>query len=242
MKKIFIITPTPEIIASVMQNSIVIKAKNNNIVDFEIINLRDYSDKKYKKVDDNPYGGGAGMVMMAEPFFKAIDDVLRKINPDNNFKIIYPNPQGKTWDHNKALNFSNSNENLIFICGHYKGIDERVVEKYVTDEYSLGDYVISNGELSTLVIIDSIVRLMPGVLNHISSAQTDSFYNNLLDAPYYTNPRELDGMKVPDVLLSGDHKKIKSWKNKNRKARTMINRPDLWNRYINENKSEMRNE
>ena len=242
MKKVFVITPTPEIITSVMQNSIVVKAKNNNIVDFEIINLRDYSDKKYKKVDDNPYGGGAGMVMMAEPLFKAIDNILKKMKPDNNFKIIYPNPQGKTWDHSKALSFSSSNENLIFICGHYKGIDERVVEKYVTDEYSLGDYVISNGELSTLVIIDSIVRLMPGVLNHISSAQTDSFYNNLLDAPYYTNPRELDGMKVPDVLLSGDHKKITSWKNKNRKLRTITNRPDLWNRYINENKSEIRNE
>lgn len=242
MKKISIITPNPDIITSVMQNSIVLKAKNKNIVDFEIINLRDYSDKKYKKVDDNPYGGGAGMVMMAEPLFKAIDDILKKMNPVDNFKIIYPNPQGKTWDHSKALSFSSSNENLIFICGHYKGIDERVIEKYVTDEYSLGDYVISNGELSTLVIIDSIVRLMPGVLNDINSAQTDSFYNNLLDAPYYTNPRELDGMKVPDVLLSGDHKKIKSWKNKNRKARTMINRPDLWNRYINENKSEIRNE
>jgi len=242
LKKVFVITPTPEIITSVMQNSIIVKAKNNNIVDFEIINLRDYSDKKYKKVDDNPYGGGAGMVMMAEPLFKAIDSALKKMNSINNFKIIYPNPQGKTWDHSKALSFSSSNENLIFICGHYKGIDERVVEKYVTDEYSLGDYVISNGELSTLVIIDSIVRLMPGVLNHISSAKTDSFYNNLLDAPYYTNPRVLDGMKVPDVLLSGDHKKIKSWKNKNRKARTMINRPDLWNRYINENKSEIRNE
>ena len=242
MKKVFIITPTPEIITSVMHNSIVVKAKNNNIVDFEIINLRDYSDKKYKKVDDNPYGGGAGMVMMAEPLFKAIDDIIKKMNSDNSYKIIYPNPQGKTWDHSKALSFSSSSENLIFICGHYKGIDERVIEKYVTDEYSLGDYVISNGELSTLVIIDSIVRLMPGVLNHISSAQTDSFYNNLLDAPHYTNPRELDGMKVPDVLLSGDHKKIKIWKNKNRKARTMINRPDLWNRYINENKSEIRNE
>ena len=242
MKKVSIITPSPNIITSVMQNSIVVKAINNNIIDFEIINLRDYGDKKYKKVDDSPYGGGTGMVMMAEPLFKAIDDVLKKMNPDNNFKIIYPNPQGKTWDHNKALSFSSSKENLIFICGHYKGIDERVVEKYVTDEYSLGDYVISNGELSTLVIIDSIVRLIPGVLNHISSAQTDSFYNNLLDAPYYTNPRELDGMKVPDVLLSGNHKKIKSWKNKNRKARTMINRPDLWNRYINENKSEIRNE
>jgi tRNA (guanine37-N1)-methyltransferase len=225
-----------------MQNSIVVKAKNNNIVDFEVINLREYSDKKYKKVDDSPYGGGAGMVMMAEPLFKAIDDVLKKMNPDNNFKIIYPNPQGKTWDHSKALSFSNSNENLIFICGHYKGIDERVVEKYVTNEYSLGDYIISNGELSTLVIIDSIVRLMPGVLNHIGSAQSDSFYNNLLDAPYYTNPRELDGMKVPDVLLSGDHKKIKSWKNNNRISRTIINRPDLWNRHINENKSEIRNE
>ena len=242
MKKISIISPTPDILTSVMQNSIVVKAKNNNIVDFEIINLRDYSDKKYKKVDDNPYGGGAGMVMMAEPLFKAIDDVLKKMSSKDNVKIIYPNPQGKTWDHSKALSFSGSEENLIFICGHYKGIDERVVEKYVTDEYSLGDYVISNGELSTLVIIDSIIRLMPGVLNHISSAQTDSFYNHLLDAPYYTNPRELDGMKVPDVLLSGDHKKIKIWKNKNRKSRTMINRPDLWNRYINENKSEIRNE
>ncbi len=242
MKKVSVITPTPEIITSVMQNSIVVKAKNNNIVDFEIINLRDYSDRKYKKVDDKPYGGGAGMVMMAEPLFKAIDYVLKKINSNDNFKIIYPNPQGKAWDHSKALSFSNSNENLIFICGHYKGIDERVIERYVTDEYSLGDYVISNGELSTLVIIDSIIRLMPGVLNHLSSAQTDSFYNNLLDAPYYTNPRELDGMKVPDVLLSGDHKKIKSWKNKNRKTRTMINRPDLWNKYINENKSEIRNE
>ena len=237
--EVYIITPFPDSIKTLIDNNIANQGLKKGHLSIEIVNLRDFTTDNYKKIDDEPYGGGSGMVMMCEPLFGAIEYCISK--SEKKPKIIFPSPKRKVLNHSLSSNLS-TESSLIFICGHYKGVDERVIEKYVTDEYSLGDYVISNGELSTLVIIDSIVRLMPGVLNHISSAQTDSFYNNLLDAPYYTNPRELDGMKVPDVLLSGDHKKIKSWKNKNRKARTMINRPDLWNRYINENKSEIRNE
>ena len=223
MKKIFIITPTPEIIASVMQNSIVIKAKNNNIVDFEIINLRDYSDKKYKKVDDNPYGGGAGMVMLIEP----IDKCISKLKSERDYdEIIYMTPDGS------KLNQSLSNKlscmtNIIILCGHYKGIDQRIRENLITMEISIGDYVLTGGELPAAILTDSIVRLIPGALGDETSALTDSFQDNLLSYPVYTRPKEYKSWQVPDILFSGDQKKIEKWRMEKSIEITKKKRPDL---------------
>jgi len=228
-------------IESIIDNSIIHKAIKRDIVKVNIIDLREYSQKKYKQIDDNPFGGGAGMVMMAKPLFEALDFAINKINNKKNMKIIFPNPQGELWNHTHAKENSKSGD-LIFICGHYKGIDERVVKKYVTHQYSLGDYILSNGELSSMILIDSLTRLIPGVLNTSNSAKTDSFYRPLLDAPYYTHPREIEGLKVPEILLSGNHKKIEEWRNNKREKRTMLKRPDLWKIYNEENKSEYQNE
>jgi tRNA (guanine37-N1)-methyltransferase len=150
---------------------------------------------------------------------------------NKNVRIVFPSPQGKTWNHKSAESFS-QNENLIFICGHYKGIDQRVIEKYVTDEFSIGDYVVSSGEIPAMIIIDSIMRLIPGVLNSRESAETDSFYGDLLDNPHFTKPREVGGMSVPDVLVSGHHKEIEDWRQSKRKHITQEKRPDLWRQYL----------
>lgn len=205
------------------------QAVERKIVEFNILNLRDFAKGNYRQVDDEPFGGGDGMVMMAEPFFKAIDHSIELIGSTGT-RIVYPSPQGVKWTHELALENS-SVEKLIFICGHYKGIDERVIEKYVTHEYSIGDFVVTAGELPAMLIIDSIVRLIPGVLNKYESAMTDTFSADLLDAPYYTRPREIEGMKVPDVLLEGHHKKIEEWRKTERIKRTKKKRPDIWKKY-----------
>ena len=223
MKKVFVITPTPEIITSVMQNSIVVKAINNNIVDFGIINLRDYSDKKYKKVDDNPYGGGAGMVMLIEP----IDKCISKLKSERDYdEIIYMTPDGS------KLNQSLSNKlscmtNIIILCGHYKGIDQRIRENLITMEISIGDFVLTGGELPAAILTDSIVRLIPGALGDETSALTDSFQDNLLSYPVYTRPKEYKSWLVPDILFSGDQKKIEKWRMEKSIEITKKKRPDL---------------
>ncbi len=205
------------------------QAVERKIVEFNILNLRDFAKGNYRQVDDEPFGGGDGMVMMAEPFFKAIEHSIELIGSTGT-RIVYPSPQGVKWTHELALENS-SVEKLIFICGHYKGIDERVIEKYVTHEYSIGDFVVTAGELPAMLLIDSIVRLIPGVLNKYESAMTDTFSADLLDAPYYTRPREIEGMKVPDVLLEGHHKKIEEWRKTERIKRTKKKRPDIWKKY-----------
>ena len=182
----------------------------------------------YKKSDDEPYGGGSGMVMMCQPLFSAIDYCINK--SQKKPKVIFPSPKGKVLNHKMSSDLSNENS-LIFICGHYKGIDERVIDKYVDLEISIGDFIISNGELSTMIIFDSIARLVPGVLNDLNSAMTDSFVDDLLDAPYFTRPNQIDGLKVPDVLLSGNHQSIKDWKKEKKIEITKDRRPDLWRKY-----------
>lgn len=229
MKQIVVITPVPEIIESLIENSMLRQAVERKIVEFNILNLRDFAKGNYRQVDDEPFGGGDGMVMMAEPFFKAIEHSIELIGSTGT-RIVYPSPQGVKWTHELALENS-SVEKLIFICGHYKGIDERVIEKYVTHEYSIGDFVVTAGELPAMLLIDSIVRLIPGVLNKYESAMTDTFSADLLDAPYYTRPREIEGMKVPDVLLEGHHKKIEEWRKTERIKRTKKKRPDIWKKY-----------
>ncbi len=230
--KIFIITPFPDLINQFMESTMIKKAQNKELLKYETLNLFDYTDHPHRNIDDYPFGGGEGMVMKPEPIFRAFDNINSKNNLINH-RVIYPTPDGKKFNQNEA-NMLKNHESLIFICGHYKGIDQRVRDTLITDEYSIGDYVITGGELSSLVIIDSVVRLIPGVLNNIESAQTDSFQSNLLDAPYYTRPESYRGLKAPEVLLSGHHEKIKSWKLEQKKIKTKKNRPDLWLKYKNE--------
>ena len=215
--EVYIITPFPDSIKTLIDNNIANQGLKKGHLSIEIVNLRDFTTDNYRKIDDEPYGGGSGMVMMCEPLFGAIEYCISK--SEKKPKIIFPSPKGKVLNHSLSSNLS-TESSLIFICGHYKGVDERV-------EISIGDFIISNGELSTMIIFDSIVRLVPGVLNDINSALTDSFVDDLLDAPYFTRPSEIDGLKVPDVLLSGDHKAIEKWRNDKKLELTKERRPDL---------------
>ena len=219
-------------IQSFLSHTMARKAIELDIVDLQIFNLRDYSNGKYRQIDDTPFGGGPGMVMMAKPLFKALDDAIDKLDGIEGLNVIFPSPQGKIWNQKIAQDFTKV-EKLIVICGHYKGIDQRVIDKYVTDEYSIGDFVMSCGEIPAMMMIDSIVRLQPGVLNDSESSKTDTFSSELLDTPFYTQPREIMGMRVPKVLLSGNHGLIKSWKENQRIEVTKLKRPDIWKKYNN---------
>ena len=230
--KVFIITPFPDVIHSFMQNSMIKKAQEYKIVDYKVLNLFDYADKPHRNIDDYPFGGGTGMVMKPEPIFRAFDEIQNQFSSNLN-NVIYPTPDGKVFNQIEANKFKES-KNLVFICGHYKGIDQRVRDNLVTHEYSIGDYIITGGELSSLVILDSIIRLIPGVLNNIKSAKTDSFESGLLDCNYYTRPEVFRGLTVPEILLSGHHQKIEDWKLEQKKNKTKKNRPDLWSKYKNE--------
>tara|TARA_Y100000748_G_scaffold123418_1_gene103687 strand:+ start:100 stop:798 length:699 start_codon:yes stop_codon:yes gene_type:complete len=230
--KIFIITPFPETINAIIDNNIANQGIKKNLLEVNIINLRNFAKDNYKKIDDEPYGGGSGMVMMCKPLFDAIDHCITLSN--DKPKIIFPSPRGKKLNHDLSTQLSKE-KSLIFICGHYKGVDERVIEKYVDMEISIGDFIISNGELSTMIIFDSIARLVPGILNDINSAMTDSFVEDLLDAPYFTRPNEIDGLKVPEVLLSGNHQAIKKWRNDKKIEITKDRRPDLLEKLENKN-------
>ena len=237
MKKIAIITPVPEVVKTLIENSIIRKSIDNEVAQIEVINLRDHGVGNYRQVDDSPFGGGGGMVMMAKPLISAIESSLDFVGRSNRLRIFYPSPQGKLWNQESAEEFS-CYDNMIFICGHYKGIDERVIDKYVTDQYSIGDYVLTNGELPSMVMLDSILRLVPGTLNNIDSALTDTFSLGLLDYPHYTQPRIIDDKEVPQVLVSGHHDKIKAWRKEQRIMRTKDKRPDLWKKYKKISKSE----
>lgn len=236
MKNFALVTPVPDLVNQVIMDSMLRQAVTNEIAEFKVVNLRDYAEGNYRQVDDIPYGGGGGMVMMPEPIIKAVESLKKGYMTGKKTRLIYPSPQGQIWSHEIAMDMSNC-DRFIFICGHYKGVDERIIEKYSPEEYSIGDFVTTSGELPALLMIDSIVRLVPGVLNNYDSAMSDSFATGLLDAPYFTRPREIESMKVPEVLLSGHHKQIEEWRNKQREERTKRRRPDIWKKYI-ENRDE----
>lgn len=222
--KIDIITVVPGLLESPFSHSILKRARERGLLEVNVINLRDYSiDEKYKQVDDYQYGGGAGMVLMPEPLVNAIEDLQKTTRYD---EVIYMTPDGDLFNQKMANQFS-LKENLIIICGHYKGIDERVREHFVTCEISIGDYVLSGGELAAAVVVDAIGRLLPGVLNDETSALFDSFQDDLLAPPVFTRPEEFRGWRVPDVLLSGDHKKIDEWRHEQSLKRTAERRPGL---------------
>ena len=229
--KIAIITSAPDMIENCIESTILRKAVESKNVEIYIVDIRDFSESNYKQIDDTPFGGGDGMVLMAGPLIKSIESSFELLSSNiNDTHIVYPSPHGQKWTQEAAENNIDV-DNFIFICGRYKGVDQRVIDKYVTHEYSIGDYVVSNGELSSLVMIDSIVRLNPGTLNNINSAKTDSFSSALLDYPHYTKPRTIDGLSVPQVLLEGHHEKIKSWRKSKSEDLTKQKRPDLWKKY-----------
>ncbi len=230
MNQIAVITPVPDVIDTLITNSILRKAVERNAVKFHIVNLRQFGRGNYRQIDDTPFGGGSGMVMMAEPLIKAIEHTMDLIGGSEDIQVIYPSPQGETWCQT-AANQTSKVKKLIVICGHYKGIDERIIDRYGICEYSLGDFVITSGEIPAMVMVDSAVRLIPGALNTLDSALTDTFTHDLLDHPHYTQPREIEGLRVPDVLLSGHHKEIETWKQGQREKRTKERRPDLWKTY-----------
>lgn len=219
-----ILTLFPEMIENGLNHSIIKRALENKIISINYINIRDFSNNKHNHVDDYPYGGGAGMVIKPNPVYDAYLSIKNKVKA--NTKVVYMTPQGKIFNQTIAYELSKEKD-LIILCGHYEGIDERVIEEIVTDEISIGDYVLTGGELASMVVIDSVSRLIPGVLNKEESFSDDSFSNNLLEYPQYTRPLEFNGIKVPDVLLSGHHQKIEDWRRKESLKRTYEKRPDL---------------
>ncbi|KUP07089.1 tRNA (guanine-N1)-methyltransferase [Bacillus coahuilensis p1.1.43] len=222
--KIDVLSLFPEMFEGVFSSSILKKAKEKNAVSYNVVNFREHSSNKHQTVDDYPYGGGAGMVLTPQPVFDAVEHVTASTT--SKPRVILMCPQGETFTQKKAEELADE-EHLIFICGHYEGYDERIREHLVTDEISIGDYVLTGGELGAMVVIDSVVRLLPGVLGNEDSPVLDSFSSGLLEHPHYTRPREYKGMKVPDVLVSGNHKLIDEWRDKESLRRTFERRPDL---------------
>ena len=228
-----IMTLFPEMFDGVMNSSILGKAVQKNLIGIETVNIRDYTVDKHLKVDDYTYGGGAGMLMQAQPVFDCHKQLISEKN--KAIRTIYVTPQGRVFDQKLAQELA-CEEDLIFLCGHYEGIDERVLEEIVTDYVSIGDYVLTGGELPAMVMIDCISRLVPGVLSNEESAQTESFDDGLLEYPQYTRPEIWMDKRVPEVLLSGHHANIEKWRHEQSLERTKLRRPDLYDKYISEHK------
>ena len=219
-----VLTLFPEMIMNGLETSILGRAAAKGIVSFEAVNIRDYTLERHGKVDDYPYGGGAGMVMQAEPIYRAYEALVEKIGKKP--RVIYMTPQGKTFNQNIAEDLAKE-EDLVFLCGHYEGVDERVLEMIATDYLSAGDYVLTGGELPAMMMIDCISRLVPGVLNNNVSAEFETFHDNLLEYPQYTRPEVFMGKKAPDILLSGHHANVEKWRREQSIIRTLKNRPEL---------------
>ena len=229
--RIDIITAVPSLLDSFLNQSILKRAQDKKIVELVINDLREYSVNKHRQIDDYAFGGGAGMVLMPEPLFNCIETLRKQRNYD---AVIYVTPDGQTFDQ-KTANKLSCYQNLIIICGHYKGIDERVRQALVTHEISIGDYVLSGGELPAAILTDAIIRLIPGVLSEETSALSDSFQDDLLAPPVYTRPASFRGMDVPEILLSGHEENIEQWRHDQALEKTKIRRPDLYKKYQNNN-------
>jgi tRNA (guanine37-N1)-methyltransferase len=231
MLRIDIISAVPALLESPLSHSIVGRARENGYVEINIHDLRDYTEDKHLKIDDYPYGGGAGMVLTPQPIFSCIESLTSEREYD---EVIFTAPNGKQFDQKDANRLS-VGSNLMILCGHYKGVDQRVIDELITAEYSIGDYVLSGGELPAMVMTDAITRLIPGVIGDAESALSDSFQSGLLEGPVYTRPASFRGLDVPDVLRSGDHKKIEQWKHDQSLIHTKERRPDLYKKFDKNN-------
>jgi tRNA (guanine37-N1)-methyltransferase len=228
--KIDVLTIFPEFFTQVFDFGIIRRAKLGGIVEINVHDIREFATDKHKMVDDRPFGGGDGMVLKAEPIFLAIESLLGtsdRASYPNGTKVVLLSPQGQPLKQSMASSLAGKSEHLVLICGRYEGVDERVNEKLVTDEISIGDYVLSGGEPAAVVLVDSLVRLLPNALGSETSAENDSFSDGLLDYPHYTRPAEFRGMKVPDVLLNGNHAEIEKWRREKALEKTKLNRRDL---------------
>ena len=239
MTTFYIMTLFPEMVMQCLETSILGRAQEKDLIRFRAFNIRDYTKDKHNKVDDYPYGGGAGMLMQAQPVYDcylAILEEIGKTSSDQQKKprVIFLTPTGRTFRQKMAVEFAQE-ENIILLCGHYEGIDQRVLDKIVTDEISLGDFVLTGGELPAVCLIDAISRMIPGVLSNVASGVDESFSDNLLEYPQYSRPEVWEGMAVPPILLSGDHAKVDAWRREQSIERTKLKRPDLYERYLKEN-------
>lgn len=228
--RIDIISAVPALLESPLKHSIVKRALDKNLVKIYVHDLRDYTEDKHNKIDDYPYGGEPGMVLTPQPIFSCIEQLQAERNYD---ELIFTAPDGDVFEQDDA-NALSLKKNILILCGHYKGVDQRVRDELITKEYSIGDYVLSGGEIPALAITDAIVRLLPGVLGDAGSALNDSFQDGLLEGPVYTRPAEFKGLKVPDILLSGDHNKVAEWKQKQSEKRTKERRKDLYDKFKKE--------
>ncbi|MBQ1414742.1 MAG: tRNA (guanosine(37)-N1)-methyltransferase TrmD [Lachnospiraceae bacterium] len=222
--KITVLTLFPDMVAQALHTSIVGRAMDAGILEIRTVDIRDYAENKHNSVDDYPYGGGAGMVMQAGPVVRAVRAAKAEL-PEGT-RVVYTSPQGSVFTQETAKRLA-SEESLIILCGHYEGIDERALELTVDEEISIGDYVLTGGELPAMVMIDAVARLLPGVLHNDTSAETESHQESLLEYPQYSRPREFEGLEVPEVLLSGDHAKVDAWRREQSLLRTREKRPDL---------------
>lgn len=226
-----VMTLFPEMVMQGLSASIIGRAQERGDIFVEALNIRDYTLDKHKKVDDYTYGGGAGMLMKAQPVYDCYKAVREKVGEGESMRVVYVTPQGETFSQAKAIELAKE-DHVVILCGHYEGIDERVLEEIVTDNISIGDYVLTGGELPAMVMIDAIARMVPGVLTNSESGETESFYNGLLEYPQYTRPETWEGKTVPAILLSGDHAKVDDWRMEQSLLRTKERRPDLYAAYM----------
>lgn len=227
--RVAILTPFPEMVKAVIGTSILERAVERGAVEYNVVNLFDYADEPHRKIDDQPFGGGAGMILKPEPIFRAYEAAVASAGKAPE-RVLFPTPDGVPFSQKIAGELAQVDE-MVIISGHYKGVDQRVRDQLVTDEISIGDFVVTGGEIPGLLMLDAIVRLREGALNTSASAATDSFSAALLDGPHYTRPRNYRGAEVPEVLLSGDHGRIADWRQAKREEQTRKRRPDLWERY-----------
>ncbi|MFB3785101.1 MAG: tRNA (guanosine(37)-N1)-methyltransferase TrmD [bacterium] len=226
--RIDILTTFVDMFTGPFDESIIKRARESGKLDLRVHNLRDWTHDRHHKTDDEPYGGGNGMVMLAEPLIEAVEDLQRQATGVTH--VILTTPQGRTHEQSVAEELSRK-DHLVLICGHYKGVDQRVIEYLKPDEISIGDYILTGGELASMVIVDSVVRLIPGVVNSMDSVEEDSYTSGLLDCPRYTRPRDVRGLRVPEVLLNGNHAEIAKWRLAQAEKRTRERRPELYRRY-----------
>ena len=229
--KIDILTLFPEMFAAVTESSIIGRAREKGIIDVNLINIRDYSTDKHNKADDTPFGGGPGMVMLAEPIFGALRDIDAKEK-----KILYMSPRGKVLNYDKIKELTKE-ENIVILCGHYEGVDQRVIDYWDMEEISIGDYILTGGELPAMVLVDAVSRFVPDVLGNSMSADDESIYSGLLECDQYTKPRNYQDMEVPEILTNGNHKLIHLWQYENALEITKKRRPDLWEAYLKKDKN-----
>jgi tRNA (guanine37-N1)-methyltransferase len=228
--KIDIVTAFPDMVSGPLTESIIKRAIANGLVEIRVHNLRDWAKDRHRTLDDTPYGGGAGMIFKVEPMFECLSELTDGLAAES-YDIFLTSPRGTVFSQEEAVKLS-LKQHLILICGHYKGVDERIRKLFPVRELSIGDYILSGGELAALVVVDAVVRLLPGAISDINSALSDSFSDDLLDCDYYTRPEEFRGHSVPPVLMTGDHKKIDKWREERKVEITQANRPDLYEKYL----------